>query len=163
MYEYSGSKVQGSGSKAGFKSQSAERVLRQFEAARTEPEVVAVRRVQLRHVALRPVPVRPVPLRSALQAASIEVTRPALLQSRSSFSRQVENLFASSLETPRSVLSKVMPQLKRAASACLFQRLSERLAHIQSSVEPSPVRQSSVRTSSLRQCSPSKPVASRLQ
>jgi hypothetical protein len=162
LYKFSSSKAQGSGSTAGFKSQMAERVLRQFEAARDKPEVVAVRTVQLRLGVSSSVPLRP-----ALQAASIEVTRPALLLSRSSFSRS----FAFSLETPRSVLSKLMPQLKRAASACLFQRLSERLALIhprqvpvrQSSLRQSSLRQSSLRQSSVSQSSVRQSVASRLQ
>jgi hypothetical protein len=135
----------------------AERVLRQFEAQREKPEVVAVRTVQLRTVALSRVPLSSVPLRPALQAASIEVTRPALLQSRSSLPRS----FAFSLESPKSVLSKLMPQLKRAASACLFQRLSERLAL--KHPRQVPVRQSSLRQSSVSQSSVRQSVASRLQ
>jgi hypothetical protein len=161
MYEFSASKVQGAGFKTGFKSQAAERVLRQFEARRAEPDVGAVRKVQLRNplrtVALSSVPLSSVLLRPALQVASIEVTRPALLQSRSQFPRSS----ALSLETPRSVLSKLMPRLKRAASANVFQRLSERLALIKS---PS-VRLSSVQASSVpvRQRPVSQSVASRLQ
>jgi hypothetical protein len=149
----------------------AARVLRQFaasiqakiEAQSSKPEVAVVSSVQLRQVVLRRVPLSKVVLRPALQAASIVVTRPARLQSRSSLPRS----YALSLETPRSVLLKLMPKLKRAASACLFQRLSERLAHIQPRevavrsvpVRPVPVPVSVASPSSvLRQ----RPVASRL-
>jgi hypothetical protein len=145
MYEFSSSKAPGAWFKTGFKSQAAERVLRQFEAQRAKPEVVDVRTVQLR-TPLRTVALSSVLLRPALQAASTEVTRPALLQSRSSLPRS----FAFSSESPRSVLSKLMPKLKRAAYASLFQRLSKRLALIRPRSVPAssvPVRQVSVRQS----------------
>jgi hypothetical protein len=161
--------------KTAFRSQMAERVMRQSEAKRSKPVVASVSSVQLRTVALSRVLLRP-----ALQATSTVVTRPAsslqnndcngAWQSRSSFPRPFafssESPRETPRETPRSVLSKLMPKVKRAASANLFLRLSERLAHlqhrevsvrqssgVQSSVTQSSVTQSSVTQSSVTQSS----------
>ncbi len=135
--------------RSGFRSEMAERVLRQFEADRSIPEVRSLRPasvgcVRVDQVVLRPVELRRVPLRQALHvkslAASTVVTRPApVLHSRSGIPR----LFASRTESPRSILVSPMSHIKRAASARLVQRLSERLASLSS--RQVPVRQVQVR------------------
>ncbi len=147
---------------AGFRSEMAERVSRLFDASRSKPEVTNVRTVTQSCVPqscvlescvlqscvlLRPVSVRRVPAHvSQTFDQTLDMSLVQTLPPRS---------FASCSEGPGSVLRKMMPKLKRAASARLFQRLSARLAplkHRPSVLLPSSLRPSSLRPRPVHQC-----------
>lgn len=125
MFEFS------SPSKAGvsFRSRMSESVLRQLEPSRPKNSLVEVLRPELR-LQLRPV---------ELRCVSVKVANPA--PAGSSFLPGQPRLSAFcktglDKQSVKSMLQSTTTSFKRAASAHLFQRMSERLAHLHSGPVP---------------------------
>jgi hypothetical protein len=158
VFEFSCSQLKcGSQTKrAGFRSLMAERVMRLYEAQRSKSEVfpeacrepssvgcVLSSVSELRSSSLRSVPLRsyrvcsvrvdvshitPVSHLSPVSVSSVL----EVLKSGSAHPR----LFASCGDGPKVMLNPMTPNIKRAASARLFQRLGERLATLKSRSKP---------------------------